>query len=139
MPLKTHMDDQPSLNLTPMIDIVFLLIIFFMVGTKFAEMEQSIVVELPRVKNVGPLTAPPSKRIVTLQADGSVSLDQTPVTLDQLVSELRSAVQGYAETSVLVRGDSGGSLQNLATVLTACREAGIQDMGINVRADKSIH
>ncbi|MGB6042532.1 MAG: biopolymer transporter ExbD, partial [Pirellulales bacterium] len=33
MPIKTHIDEQPSLNLTPMIDIVFLLIIFFMVGT----------------------------------------------------------------------------------------------------------
>ena len=35
MPLKTHQDDMPSINLTPMIDIVFQLIIFFMVGSRF--------------------------------------------------------------------------------------------------------
>jgi len=38
MPLKTQQDEQPTLNLTPMIDVVFLLIIFFMVATKFDEM-----------------------------------------------------------------------------------------------------
>ena len=42
MPLKIHIDEQPSLNMTPMIDIVFLLIIFFMVGTKFTELERKI-------------------------------------------------------------------------------------------------
>jgi biopolymer transport protein ExbD len=48
MPLKTNLDEQPSINLTPMIDIVFLLIIFFMVGTKFVEMERKIAVQGPR-------------------------------------------------------------------------------------------
>ena len=41
MPLKTHQEQLPELNLTSMIDIVFLLIIFFMVGTKFAEIERT--------------------------------------------------------------------------------------------------
>ena len=49
MPLKTHLDEQPSLNLTPMIDIVFLLIIFFMVGTKFTELERKIALEVPQI------------------------------------------------------------------------------------------
>ena len=42
MPLKMHEDEMPSINLTPMVDIVFQLIIFFMVGTKFTEMEKKI-------------------------------------------------------------------------------------------------
>ena len=41
MPLKTHMDEQPSLNLTPMIDIIFLIVIFFLVGTQFKEDKNS--------------------------------------------------------------------------------------------------
>ena len=53
MPLKTHQDEQPTLNLTPMIDIVFLLIIFFMVGTKFAEMERTVQLEVPKVGDLG--------------------------------------------------------------------------------------
>ena len=47
MALKTHFDETPNVNLTPMIDIVFLLIIFFMVGTKFTELERQLQLELP--------------------------------------------------------------------------------------------
>ena len=42
MPLKTHIDEPPTLNLTAMIDILFLLIIFFMVSTQFTEYERSL-------------------------------------------------------------------------------------------------
>ncbi len=53
MPLKAYQEQLPELNLTSMIDIVFLLIIFFMVGTKFAEMERNVKLDVPRVGNVG--------------------------------------------------------------------------------------
>ena len=39
MPIKINQDEKPAINLTPMVDIVFLLVIFFMVGTKFSEVE----------------------------------------------------------------------------------------------------
>ena len=54
MPLKTTRDDEMvSINLTPMIDIVFQLIIFFMAGTKFTELERSIGLQVPQVNNAG--------------------------------------------------------------------------------------
>ncbi len=65
MPLKTHRDETVSLNLTPMIDIVFLLIIFFMVGTKFTELEKQLTLEVPQVTDGDALIPAPEKRIVT--------------------------------------------------------------------------
>ena len=59
MPIKTYQEPEPTLNLTPMIDIVFLLIIFFMVGTEFTEMERQIELDLPAVKQFGALTFQP--------------------------------------------------------------------------------
>ena len=59
MPLKTQIEEMPNLNMTSMIDIVFLLIIFFMVGTKFAENERKIALEVPRVSDRGTLTSAP--------------------------------------------------------------------------------
>src|SRR2546425_1069130 len=49
MPLKTHQDDMPAINLTPMIDIVFNLIIFFMVSTRFTEIERKVDLSVPQV------------------------------------------------------------------------------------------
>ena len=75
MPLKTHIDEQPSLNLTPMIDIVFLLIIFFMVGTKFSELERKIGLKPPSVADNGALSAAPESKVVNVFRDGHIELD----------------------------------------------------------------
>lgn len=133
MPLKTHLDEQPSLNLTPMIDIVFLLIIFFMVGTKFVEMEPNIPLKLPQVSDAGALTPAPRKRVVSVYRDGRIALDRDEVTLDELTVRLAEAKQQYSDLALIVRGDGGGSFENVARVLGACRRAGVNDLGISVR------
>lgn len=138
MPLKTQHDEQPSLNLTPMIDIVFLLVIFFMVGTKFAEMERTIKLEVPRVKDIGALTAVPEKKVINVFRDGTIIMDEVEYQLDVLESSLQSAVGEYSDLGVIIRGDADGPLQNVATVLTACKQAGVNDMGISVRLDKQL-
>ena len=79
MSLKTCNDEQPTLNLTPMIDIVFLLIIFFMVGTKFSELERKIGLEPPKVTEGGALSAAPEAKTVNVFRDGRIELDNRPV------------------------------------------------------------
>lgn len=133
MPIKTHMDEQPSLNMTPMMDVIFLLIIFFMVGTKFSDGERKIGLQVPSVSDNGALTAAPSKRIVNVYSDGSITLDNTPVTPSQLTSTLAAARRQYSELGVLIRGDAAGEFQRVAEVLNACKQAGISELGISVR------
>lgn len=133
MPLKTHQDAIPELNLTPMIDIVFLLIIFFMVGTKFAEMERTVALEVPRVSQLGALSPTPPKFIVNVYRDGTISVDQQTVSLAELTAHVRQGLQGHPERALVVRGDADGTFQNVASVLTACREAGVRDLGISVQ------
>lgn len=133
MPLKTLRDEQPSMNLTPMIDVVFLLLIFFMVATRFADAERNIELQVPTVKSAGAMTPPPDKRTVHVRRDGSIALDEREVTPDELRAALAQAIQEYPATGVVVRGDGQGSFQNVADALAACREAGISDLGITVR------
>ena len=133
MPLKTHIDEQPSLNLTPMIDCVFLLLIFFLLGTKFTELERKIGLKVPEVRNAQALSAAPSKKVVTVYRDGALLLDREPVTLEQLQSRLQAARSQYPELGVLVRGDAQGHFQRVAEVLNACKQAGVQELGIGVR------
>ncbi|MFW6169008.1 MAG: ExbD/TolR family protein [Planctomycetota bacterium] len=133
MLLKTHQDEQPTLNLTPMIDIMFLLIIFFMVGTKFAEWEHKLALTVPEVKETETLAPAPEKRVINVYGDGRISLDRDVVTLDELTARLSAVRRQYSGLGVVVRGDAEGAFQHVATVLGACREAGITDMGISVR------
>ena len=133
MPLKTHFDEQPTINLTPMLDIVFNIIIFFMVATKFAEMEHKIELQVPQVADVQALTPAPERRVINVYRDGRIALDRDFVSLDQLVARLSEARREYAGLGVMVRGDAEGAFQNVAGVLGACRQAGIQEMGVSVR------
>jgi biopolymer transport protein ExbD len=133
MPLKTHQDEQPTLNLTPMIDVVFLLIIFFMVGAKFTELEREIDLEVPQVSDVAALAPAPEKKVVNVHRDGTITLDKEVVTLEQLTVRLASARRQYADLGVVVRGDGEGSFQQVAAALSAVRRSGVAEMGIAVR------
>ena len=133
MPLKTHLDDQPTVNLTPMIDIVFLLLIFFMVGTKFTELERKIGLQVPQVADRGALTAAPERRVVNIYRDGTISLDQEPISLEELTRQLAAARSQYSDLGVLIRGDAEGRFQRVADVLNACKQAEIRELGISVR------
>ena len=136
---KTKRSHSVIFNLTPMIDIVFLLIIFFMVGTRFSELseaERNIELNVPEVQQAGALTTPPQKRQINVFKNGSVTLDDVPVSLQQLQSELSDAQQQFKGLGVIVRGDSAAIYQHVADVLAVCRTAGIADLGISVRVAK---
>ena len=134
MPLKTHVDEEPTMNLVSMIDVVLLLLIFFMVGTKFAEMERTVDLEVPEVADAGALTSAPAKRVVNVFRDGHVSLDGEDVAdLGELTGRLAAAREQYADLGVVVRGDGSGPFQHVAEVLNACKQAGISELAIAVR------
>jgi len=133
MPLKTQHDDQPALNLTPMIDVVFLLIIFFMVATKFAEVERDIDLQLPEVAAANPQSSIPKQRVVCVLHDGQVTLDDQKLSLDELKRQLAQAQREFPQLSVVIRGDASCAFQHVAATLAACKEANISELGITVK------
>jgi biopolymer transport protein ExbD len=134
MPLKVHQhDDLPALNLTSMIDVLFLLIIFFMVATKFDEMERNIQVAVPEVAQAGETTPPARPLIVSVTADGTLDLDGSPVTADELTLKLAAARTPLTEPTVVIHGDAACPFQHVAAALGACRQAGVSELGITVR------
>ena len=136
MPLKINKEDQQSINLTPLIDIVFLLIIFFMVGTRFSELneqEKSIQLEVPQVSEAVALTAAPKKRVINVLQDGMIVLDKRSVSLSELFEELCDTKNQYKQLGVIVRGDANSVYQNVADVIATCKRAEISDLNISVR------
>ena len=131
MPLKTfEAVEEPNLNLTPMIDIVFLLIIFFMVGTQFTEQERLFDIQLPTVSNAQPLTSLPDEVIVNLREDGSVLLGTEEKTLEELETALTAARENYPDQAVLVRAQGSGPYQHVMDVLAVCNRAKISNIAL---------
>jgi biopolymer transport protein ExbD len=133
MPLKTTADDQININLTPMLDVVFNIIIFFLVATKFVDLESSIPLDVPKAADRGTLTPAPDKQVVNVLRDGTIMLNDRPVTAVQLTAELTAARAQFAELGVIVRGDASSALQPVVTALTAVKDAGIADLSVAVR------
>ncbi len=132
MPLKVQLE-QASLDLTPMIDVVFLLIIFFMVATKFTEMESDINLQVPEVASAAPLTSAPKQHTVGIRDDGQTTLDDQPVSLEELTAQLTAARRDYPQLSVVIRGDAACPFQHVAAALAACKDAHVSELGITVR------
>ncbi len=130
MPLKTGTVEEPKLDLTPMIDIVFLLIIFFMVGTQFTEMERQYDIQLPTVTDAKPLTNLPDDIIVNVGQDGEVTVHGKKQTLSELETTLKDAVQNFPGQSVVIRGDSTGPYQNVMNVLEICHRVKIRSVSL---------
>lgn len=135
MPLKTHQDEQPTLNLTAMLDVMFLLLIFFVLNTKFLDDERQINIQVPQVADPGKLAAAAQQKTINVYRDGTITLDGASVTLPELPGRLAAARGQAKNLGVLVRGDGKGELQRVADVLTACKQAGISDLGVAVRLD----
>lgn len=134
MPIKMLPQEEPQLNLTPMIDVILTLIIFFMVATKFNEEERAVDLKLPTAAQSGaPAAAAAAPRVVNVQADGSILLGSTPTSLEDLPKQLMAARQQSPKLQVLVRGDRLTPHGRMADVYGAVRQAGIPDLGIAVK------
>jgi biopolymer transport protein ExbD len=136
MSRRRRMAEDASINLTPMIDVVFLLVIFFMVGSHFGEAEGRIEVSVPGVGELRSMTRVPDERTVEVTGDGMITLDSQFVSEQQLAEQLRFAFNQYPDVKVAVRGDGQASFQRIAEVLQVIRSTGVKQMGIAARSTR---
>lgn len=131
MPLQiSDPTEEPSLNLTPMIDIVFLLIIFFMVGTHFTTPEQRNDVQLPTTSEVQPLTSLPDEIVVNVLGKDRVVVRDEQLSLAQLEQNLRTAKANYSEQAVVLRGSGPDPYQHVMDVLAVCTRVKISKISL---------
>ena len=123
-----------SLSMTPLIDVVFLLLIFFLVATRFAEEEREMNVRLPEASEAMPLTSKPRELFVNIGADGRYFVSGKTVTLDELHPILKTAhVNNPGRASVVVRADQRCRWKYVVAVMNACQEAKIRDYRVTTR------
>jgi len=105
--------------------VVFLLIIFFLVGARFTEQERQYDIQLPSSDAVQPLTGAPDALMVNVRQDGTILLGIQPVSLEELEDQLRSAKENFEDQAVVVRGEGRGMYQPVIDVLGACHRTQI--------------
>ena len=133
MPLKTEEMEEPALNLTPMVDVVFLLNIFFMVGTQIQDTELQYQLQLPSVAEAQPLTNLPDEIVVGVTNQGIILVAGEPKSPDQLEQLLKGAHDNFAGQAVVIRGDAQVPYQNVVNVFEICHKAQIQNISIHTR------
>ncbi|MEY3205492.1 MAG: hypothetical protein RLZZ21_1823 [Planctomycetota bacterium] len=117
-----------GLEMTPMIDIVFLLMIFFLVASKLDEDDRSIEVMLPQASAAKPLTSRPREFVINIDRDGNYFAGARPVRLDDLRQLLRqSAADNPSRQTVILRADENALHKFVVAAMDACVQAGIDD------------
>ena len=130
MPLKSSQLEEPTINLTSMLDVVMLLIIFFMLATEFSEEERQYDVKLPTVADATALTGQPDEIVVNVSANGAISVRNAAVDLTDLEAVMRLAHEKFAGQGVIIRGDGAGQYQYVMDAMSACRRAGIKNLSL---------
>ncbi len=124
MKLPANNTESEGPNLTPVIDVVFLLLIFFLVATRFDQDERELPVELPEVVQAQPLTATQGL-IINILRDGTYKVVQQEYSEEQLALIIREAKKNNPHQTALIRGDGESALRHAARVMSLCNRAGM--------------
>lgn len=117
-----------KLNLTPMIDVVFQLLIFFLVAARFEEEEREIDLQLPQASEAMSRLSKPKELFVNLDAEGRIILNGKQLSADQLLAALQQAqANNPGNQAVIVRADERCDFKHVVLVRNLCGRANIRD------------
>ncbi|MGB7326286.1 MAG: biopolymer transporter ExbD [Rubripirellula sp.] len=123
-----------TLSLTPLIDVVFLLLIFFLVTSEFEDEERRLDIVLPSATSAVPMTAKPREVVVDIDAEGAVYIGGKPTSIELLQSLLESAVANNpTNQTVVIRADRQATFQPVVNVMDVCNRAGISDYSVTTQ------
>lgn len=119
-------DTGLAIEITPMIDMVFLLLIFFLVATTFHQTEREMEIALPHAAASAPISVALREIVVNVGPDGEITVAGASMTPEALHTLINDAVEGNPEQKVSVRGDRTTPYANIVRVLDICKGAGVQ-------------
>lgn len=125
-----HEDDGLSdeINMTPLIDIVFLLLIFFMVSTTFVE-SHGITVNLPKA-STAPSQAQSTDISINISRQGEIYYENRKILIEELPSLIKSKASDLASTLFIVRADKAAEHGQVVKVLDAAKRTGVKRIAV---------
>ncbi len=123
---KKQDEPGPSIEMTPIIDMVFLLLIFFLVATTYQQSERELAIALPEAEAAGPISTMLREIIINVDSQGAIIVGGQTMTLEELRTLVADAVRVNPDQKVSVRGDKDIAYGTIARVLDVCKAAGAQ-------------
>ncbi|PKN58166.1 MAG: biopolymer transporter ExbD [Deltaproteobacteria bacterium HGW-Deltaproteobacteria-14] len=124
---------RPDMNVTPLVDVVLVLLIIFMVIAP--ELEHGTRVELPNVNNPDTNSRPDEKQVtLTVAADGSMFLEDEPVSRAALAGRLKTVHEGDRSKRLWLKGDAGRPYGELRGIFREVQKAGFPGVKLMVGA-----
>ncbi|TCV89523.1 ExbD/TolR family protein [Sulfurirhabdus autotrophica] len=127
--MKVQAENQPydEINITPMLDLAYVLLIIFIIMTTASV--QGIKVNLPKASS-SPSLAKPSTKAVTIAEDGQIFLDTYPVTLAELETRLQQMKAVTPDFPVVIKGDAHVQYDKVVEVLELLGRLDITQLGL---------
>ena len=134
-----HSNVNADINVTPMADIMLVLLIIFMITTPL--LQTGITVNLPKAKN--PLDAPEADSkdavIVALNREGRIYLGKAPVNENELLDALvKKFSGGEINKTIFLKGDSAVAYGRVVQIVDQCRRSGVERIGLMAEKDKAV-
>jgi biopolymer transport protein ExbD len=120
--------EPEEFQMAPMIDMVFLLLVFFMTVSTLAQAQQRVELDLPESEEAKVPEDLANRTPVSIQRDGTLYWGAQPVPREELVERLAGLLAAEPDLRVQVRADHDTPFEHVRTALQACAEAGAYDV-----------
>ena len=114
-------DSLPEINLTPMIDVVFAILTFFILASLFLTRSEGLPVNLPSAKTATQQNQAPTKLTVTIDKQGKMLLDRQPLEVSDLATRVQAAKGNKPEVLVVINADKAVEHGRVITVMDELR------------------
>jgi biopolymer transport protein ExbD len=119
---------HPGIQLAPLVDVLLLLLIFFLMTWNAARNENELDVKVPKASAAKEHSAPIGDVVVNVKSDGSVVVNRRSLNTNELTDLLKGLVQLNSDQAVVIRGDEAGAYKNIVEVLNVCSQAGVSNV-----------
>ena len=120
MKFRVQNPEVPGFQLTPMLDVVFLLLCFFVTTSVYSQWENEVEIQLPSADSSVEPNRLPGEIVINVAKDGAIRVNGRELTPDELGAKCRALAAAFPGNPVVVRGDKAASWESVLRVLDVC-------------------
>ncbi len=127
----------PAVSMASLMDVIFLLLCFFVTSSVFSQWETEVAIALPTAKSATVPGRMPGEIILNLDKSGEVSVNGQKLTLQDVTARLERIAKQYPGQPVVIRADKTASYEKLMALIDACRAADVWNFSLATQDEEA--